>query len=274
MSLDGFAKQASVTLPLQTPGTIGRAAAPPQQRYEKTRGARRIGKQSPGILRARAPTRDSGAGRPGWHPLLRSIDANAQQKKRDAGGLRRPRQTQGRGEIKRARGAGNFDQGGAQTLAPRGVDGRTQDGLGVASAHQRQGGGIGAEFRQPQTAQAPGLALQKILPRPKQRPPRRRAQSQSQTETNRRRPIGVARRLHFMQARALQSAAEKNIHVRRAQGEEAGSLRMIFVAMPAFDPGKSRTQGGQGFSARRRSVPPRIDPMHGSHPCSYVRSLF
>lgn len=269
MSLDGFAKQASVTLPLQTPGTIGRAAATPQQRYGKTGRARRIGEQGPGVLRARAPTRDGGAGR----SRLCSIDANAQQKKRDAGGLRRPRQTQGRREIKRARGAGNFDQGGAQTLAPRRVDGRTQDGLGVASAHQRQGRGIGAEFRQPQTAQTPGLALQKILPRPKQRPPRRGAQCESQTETNCRWPICVARRLHFMQAGALQPAAEKNIHVRRAQGEEAGSLRMISVPMPAFDPGKSRTQGGQIFSAGRRSVPPRIDPMHGSHP-AIVRSLF
>ena len=138
-----------------------------QQRDGKTRRARRIGKQGLGILRARAPARDGGAGRRARH----FADADAQQKKRDAGRFRRPRQAQGRGEIERARRAENFDQGDAETLAARGVHARAQDGFGVASAHQGQSRGIDAELHQSDAVQPPGLAFKKILPRPQHRPP-------------------------------------------------------------------------------------------------------
>lgn len=189
----------------------------PQQRHGKTRRARRIGEQGPGGLRARAPTRNGGARRrPGFHLLLRLADANAQKKKRNAGGFRRPRQTQGRSEIQRLWRAENLDQSRAKTLAPRRINGRAQNSLSVTPAHQRQSRRIGAEFRQPHAIQPADLALQKILPRPKQRAPVRCAQSQGQTEANGGGPIGAAGRLHLMQARAAQPTAEEGVNLRRA----------------------------------------------------------
>jgi hypothetical protein len=115
----------------------------PQQGHGKIRRARRIGEQGPGILRMRPPARDGGAGR---RPC-RLADADAQQEQRDAGSFRRARQTQGRSEIARARAAENFDHGGAETPASRGVDSRPQDGPGVPSKHQGKDSRIGAEFR-------------------------------------------------------------------------------------------------------------------------------
>jgi hypothetical protein len=266
MRLDGFSKQASVTLPLQTPGTIRRAASAAQQGYEKTGRPRRIGEQSARGLRARAPARDGGAGRVGIALAPPLVQANAQQEQRDARGFRRARQTQGCGQIERARRIAHLDQGRAQAPATRPVDRRAQNRLGVASAHQRQDRGIGAEFRQPQAVQAPRLAFQKILPRPENGTPGRGAQSERQAEADSRRPVRATARLHLMQAGAVQAAVEKAVNVRRAEREAAGGVTI--APAPAFDPGERRTQDGQGLRAGRRSASPRIDPMHEPHQCS------
>jgi len=214
-------KQASVTPPLQTPGTIRRPAPAAQQHYGKTRRAGRVGEQGLGVLRPRAPARNSGAGR----SRLRFASANAQQEKRDAGGFRRSRQAQGRGEIKRARGVDNLDQGGAEAFTTRRVDSRTQDSRRIPPPHQRQRRRIGAKFRQPHAVQPPGFVLQEILTRPEQRPPRRCTQGKRQTKTNGGGPIGAAGSLHLMQASPAQPAAQKGVDVRRAQSEAPGALQ-------------------------------------------------
>ncbi len=210
----------------------------------------------------RPPARDGGAGR-----RPRSLaDADAQQEQRDAGSFRRSRQTQGRGEIERARAAGNFDHGGAKAPASRGVDGRAQDGLGVPAKHQGKDSGIDAEFRQSHAIQPSRLGFEKILPRPEHRPSSRRAQGKCKSKTGGGRPIGAARRQHFMQAGAAQAAAEKSVDIRRAQREKTGALHrrgLNAAVAPPFDSGERQTQSGQGLCARRRIAPPR-NFRHGS----------
>ena len=147
-----------------------------------------------------------------------------------------------------ARGAPKISiKAAPRTLAARGVHARAQDGFGVASAHQGQGRGIDAELRQSDTVQPPGFPIEKILPRPQQRPSLRRAQGEGETETGGGGPIGAARRQHFMQTGALQPAAKDGVNLRRAQGEGFAGRRLAPAVAPRLDPGESQTQGGQVF---------------------------
>ena len=193
--------------------------------------------------------------------------ANAQQKNSHARSFRRARQTQGRREIERARRAENFDQRRAQTFAARRFDAGAEHRLGVPAAHQRQNGGIDAEFGKPHAIQPPGLAFQKILPRPEQRSSRRGAQGHGEAETGGGGPIGAPGRMDLMQAGATESAAEKSVDAGRAQGETRGALRRRAVVAGL---GQKTPQNGQGFRPRRRSPSLRIDPMHGVFAQSFL----
>ena len=230
----------------------------PQQRHGKTGRPRRIGEKSARMLRPRPPARGGGAGRRPRFGL--PVGANAQQKNGDAGIFRRPRQTQGGGKVERARRAENFDQRRPEAFAARRLDAGAQDRFRIPAARQRQGGGIDAEFGQSPAVQPSGLAFQKILPRPEERPPRRGAQGQSQTEAGGGGPVGAPGRMNLMQAGAAQAAAEKGVDRRRAQNEARSAIRRRRASVAS--PGDKAAQGGQGFGARRRSAPLRIDPMH------------
>jgi hypothetical protein len=217
-----------------------------QQRNGKTGRPRRIGGKGARILRPRPPARGGGAGRSG--PGQRSsflARANAQQKNGHARSLRRARQTQARGEIERARGAENFDQRRAETLAARRFDAGAQHRFGVPAPHQRQGGGIDAEFRKSHAVQPPGLAFQEILPRPEQRTPRRGATGQSETETDGGGPIGAPGRMDLMQAGPAQPAAEKSVDAGRAQGETRGAIRRCCVVVAGL--GEETPQDSHSF---------------------------
>lgn len=224
-----------------------------QQRDGKAGRPRRIGEKGARILRPRAPARGGGAGRPGFRFLLR---ANPQQENGDARGFRRARQTQGRGKVERARRPENLDQHRAEALAAHSFDSGAQNRLGVLAAHQRQGGGIGAEFGEPHAIEPSGFAFQKILPHPKQRAPRRGAQGQRKAEAGGCGPVGAQGRMNLMQAGAAQSPAETGVHIDRPQGETCGALRRRILA-------EQPSQDGHGFRARRQGATLSIDPMHG-----------
>ena len=187
--------------------------------------------------------------------------ANAQQKNGHARSFRRARQTQGRREIERARRAENFDQRRAQTFAASRFDAGAQHRLGVPAAHQRQNGGIDAEFGKPHAIQPPGLAFQKILPRPEQRSSRRGAQGHGEAETGGGGPIGAPGRMDLMQAGATEPAAKESVDAGRAQSETRGAIRRGMAVVAGL--GEETPQDGQGFRPRRRSPSLRIDPLHG-----------
>lgn len=145
----------------------------------------------------------------------------------------------------------NFDQGGAEALAARRLHPGAQDGLRIAPPHQRQERGIDAKLRQTDAIQSPSLVIEKIRPRPKQRPLRRGAPGQSQAEAGGGRPIGP-RRMNFVQGGAVQSAAQDMIHLARAKSESLLAIRRA-KAMPDRDPGENQPQASQGFDARHHS---------------------
>lgn len=240
-------KQALVTQPLQTPRTLRRAATMAQQGDFKTGEARRIGGERVRRTGARPPAGDGGAGR---RSGLRLFKTDAQQKQGDAGLFRSPRQPQSGGKIQHGRRPKNFNQGGAETLAARRLDPGAQHGLRVAPPHKRQQSGVDAKFRKTDAIQPPGLFIEKIRPRPKQRPCRRGAAGQGETKAGRGRPIGPGR-MDFMQGGAVQTTAKKTIHFALAQSE--GRLAFQRNTMSKRNPGELQTQVAQNFDARHPS---------------------
>lgn len=239
-----------------------------QQRHGEARRPRRIGRKGARILRSRPPARDGGGAgrRTRFRLLLRLLRrplgaANAQQKDGHARSLRSAGQTQRRGEVKRARRAENLDQRRAKAFAARRIDAGAQNRLGVPAAHHAQGGGIDAKFGKPHAVQPPGFALDDVLPRPEQGPPRRGAQSQAQTEASGGGPVRVAGCENLMQTGALQPAVQQGVDALDTQREPRGAIRWRHI--PAAGPGDERPQSRQGFRTRRRNASVRIDPMHG-----------
>gem|GEM_PF-5127168 len=209
-------------------------------------------------MRPRPPARGGGAGR---RPGLRRLTcANAQQKHGHARSFRRARQTQGCGEVERARRAENFDQCSAKTFAARRFDPGAQNRLGVLAAHQRQRGGIDAELGKSHAVEPPALALQNVLPHPEHGPPRRCAQGEPQAEPGGGGSVGAPRSMNLMQAGAAQAASQKSVDVFRAEGKVLGAVRRHRAFATSL--GEEPSQCRQGFYARRRASL-RFNPVHG-----------
>ena len=201
-------KGLSVTVPLHTPLTLAQAAAIAQQSEAESRIARRIGLQGSRRQSAHQPTGPGGAGiLPG---------ARTQQHRRDAGRLRRQRQSPARCQIEQARLAPGLDQHRPQRRTARGLRAGPQHVLRIARPHQKDARRVETELGQPRRVQTPGLGIENILPDPEDRPHLRRPDRQPHGETRRRSEVRRSRRVNLMQRRARDASAQRLIKSRRA----------------------------------------------------------
>jgi hypothetical protein len=210
-------------------------------RPPRWRSSLRLNAGSPGALASRPATAErapaSGSGRR-W----RLPGARTQQHRRDAGRLRRQRQSPARCQIEQARLAPGLDQHRPQRRTARGLRAGPQHVLRIARPHQKDARRVETELGQPRRVQTPGLGIENILPDPEDLAHLRRPDRQPHGKTRRRSEVRRSRRVNLMQRRTRDASAQRLIKRRRAEAHTPDRGRR--GAQRRF--GKAAPQIGQG----------------------------
>jgi len=213
----------SVTVPLHTPLTLGRATALAQQSESEGRRPRRIRLQRPRGERLHLPARPRRARRLGGR--------DTQQQYRHARSFRRQGETAARRQVERARLAPGFDQHGAKRGAASRLGPGPQHTLAIARPHQQQARWIEAELVQPRRMEPPGFGIDEILPRPEDGAfggfllRLSRPQCEADCETGRSGEIGDLGGVDFMQCRPREPTVQDLVQRGDAQADPAGRSR-------------------------------------------------
>jgi len=230
----------SVTVPLHTPLTLGRAAALAQQSQGEGWGARRIRLQSPRGERPHLPARARRARCLGGR--------DAQQQYRHARGFRREGEPAARRQVERARLAPRLDQHGAQRGTARRFSPGPKHPFAIARPDQEQARRIEPELVQPRRMESPGLGIDEILPRPENGAfiglplALPRPQCESERETGRSGEIGDLGGVDLVQRGPYEPAVQDLVQSRHAETDPAGRGQTA----PQSGLSKAAAQIGQG----------------------------
>ncbi len=144
---------------------------------------------------------------------------HAQHQNGDAGGLRNQGQAPAGGEVERARRPPGRDDDAAQRGAARGLGPGPQRGRSIARAHEQKLVRLHAKFAEARRIKRSGLGVEKILPHPAYKTPRRGPAGQPHDKTGHAGAIADAWRVNLVHGGAQKPAIQMSVQSRNAKRE-------------------------------------------------------